>query len=83
MKRNLYLTLIPRFVETSLLLSEKQANSHVISYNRVVLLHGPPGTGKTSLCQVGWHLREFFRKEYETSFYFADVDVVPVFPSVL
>jgi SpoVK/Ycf46/Vps4 family AAA+-type ATPase len=53
MKRNLYLTLIPRFVETSLLLSEKQANSHVISYNRVVLLHGPPGTGKTSLCQVG------------------------------
>ncbi|XP_043216290.1 pachytene checkpoint protein 2 homolog [Amphibalanus amphitrite] len=40
------------FVSTTLLFSDKGVNGNVISWNRVVLLHGPPGTGKTSLCKA-------------------------------
>lgn len=39
------------YAESSLLFANKNVSNHIISWNRVLLLHGPPGTGKTSLCR--------------------------------
>ncbi|XP_032666799.1 pachytene checkpoint protein 2 homolog isoform X2 [Odontomachus brunneus] len=40
------------YVETTMLFSDRGVNTNIISWNKVVLLHGPPGTGKTSLCKA-------------------------------
>ena len=34
------------YVFTALLFSERKVDTSLIAFNRVVLLHGPPGTGK-------------------------------------
>jgi hypothetical protein len=39
-----------RYAGSSLVFSDAAVDPQLVSFNRVVLLHGPPGTGKTSLC---------------------------------
>ncbi|KAH8311081.1 hypothetical protein KR044_004219, partial [Drosophila immigrans] len=41
-----------KFALSALSFSQHSVDSNVIACNRLLLLHGPPGTGKTSLCKA-------------------------------
>ncbi|CAB79381.1 putative protein binding protein [Arabidopsis thaliana] len=41
-----------RYAASALLFTQKGVNPNLVSWNRIILLHGPPGTGKTSLCKA-------------------------------
>ena len=57
------------YVEVTMLLSERGVDPNLVTWNRVVLFHGPPGTGKTSLCQVPNSMANFwFEKWLDISF---------------
>jgi hypothetical protein len=45
-------TTLLNYAQSALLFSDAGVDPSLIAWNHVILLHGPPGTGKTSLCKA-------------------------------
>eukprot|EP00934_Nitzschia_sp_Nitz4_P003643 Nitzschia sp. Nitz4//scaffold4_size323378//68616//69923//NITZ4_000631-RA/size323378-exonerate_protein2genome-gene-0.199-mRNA-1//1//CDS//3329553312//3633//frame0 len=44
-------TTLLQYANSALLFSDRAVSTHIVHWNRIILLHGVPGTGKTSLCR--------------------------------
>ncbi|KAL7274092.1 hypothetical protein RUND412_003013 [Rhizina undulata] len=45
-------TKLLHFISSIILFADRKVNFMCVSWNRLILLHGPPGSGKTSLCRA-------------------------------
>ncbi|XP_050433295.1 pachytene checkpoint protein 2 homolog [Adelges cooleyi] len=44
--------ILMHYALTGMNFARHNVDTNIISYNRLILLHGPPGTGKTSICKA-------------------------------